>query len=233
MAQENPFRFSTKRTDNTTDFVLYEYRFYNPAMGRWLSRDPIGERGGENLYEFVRNRPNLMIDPKGLYGNPPSGPNGPERQTPCPCICLSVSISPEGSPIATTAPYKTPDDPRITHLTHLRINVPYSIKVIGDPRNCRCKYVDSGRIESLIKGGDDASPQPKDRAFNPPETTRVSCKDDFDYPGVFIGHDKPHGYFDYSITFNWTGTVTCEGSYLPSISASASINGTWSGSYKY
>ena len=25
-------------------------RFYNPSSGRWLSRDPIGERGGRNLY---------------------------------------------------------------------------------------------------------------------------------------------------------------------------------------
>jgi hypothetical protein len=31
--------------------------FYNPSTGRWLSRDPIGERGGRNLYGFVRNGP--------------------------------------------------------------------------------------------------------------------------------------------------------------------------------
>jgi len=37
----NPFRFSTKRTDNTTDLVLYEYRAYSPIIGRWLSRDPV------------------------------------------------------------------------------------------------------------------------------------------------------------------------------------------------
>jgi len=42
----NPFRFSTKRTDNTTDLVLYEYRAYSPTLGRWLNRDPIGETGG-------------------------------------------------------------------------------------------------------------------------------------------------------------------------------------------
>jgi hypothetical protein len=33
----NPFRFSTKRTDPTTDLVLYEYRAYSPTLGRWLS----------------------------------------------------------------------------------------------------------------------------------------------------------------------------------------------------
>ena len=61
----NPFRFSTKRTCNTTELVLYEYRAYSPALGRWLSRDPIGEKGGLNLHKFVRNRPIILVDPKG------------------------------------------------------------------------------------------------------------------------------------------------------------------------
>jgi len=42
-ANQNPFRFSTKSTCNTTDLVLYEYRAYSPALGRWLIRDPIME----------------------------------------------------------------------------------------------------------------------------------------------------------------------------------------------
>jgi RHS repeat-associated protein len=41
----NPFRFSTKRTEDGTGLVLYEYRAYSPALGRWLSRDPIKEKG--------------------------------------------------------------------------------------------------------------------------------------------------------------------------------------------
>jgi hypothetical protein len=31
-------------------------RFYSPALGRWLSRDSIGERGGLNRYEFTLNK---------------------------------------------------------------------------------------------------------------------------------------------------------------------------------
>jgi RHS repeat-associated protein len=52
----NPFRFSTKRTDSTSDLVLYEYRIYPPSTGRWPNRDPIGEVGfrlliaGQQLY---------------------------------------------------------------------------------------------------------------------------------------------------------------------------------------
>ena len=62
----NPFRFSTKRTDNTTDLVLYEYRAYNPILGRWPNSDPIGERGGSNLYGFVGNDPIRRCDCLGL-----------------------------------------------------------------------------------------------------------------------------------------------------------------------
>jgi len=33
----------------------YSYRYYDPATGRWLNRDPIGEKGGLNLFGFVGN----------------------------------------------------------------------------------------------------------------------------------------------------------------------------------
>ena len=33
----------------------YLYRYYDPATGRWPSRDSIGEKGGVNLYGFVGN----------------------------------------------------------------------------------------------------------------------------------------------------------------------------------
>jgi RHS repeat-associated protein len=42
------------------------YRFYNPSPGRWVNRDPIGEKGGANLYGFLRNSPIHAIDPRGL-----------------------------------------------------------------------------------------------------------------------------------------------------------------------
>jgi len=62
----NPFRFSTKRTCNTTDLVLYEYRIYQANTGSWLSKDPIEQLGGPNLYGFVNNNPILFFDRLGL-----------------------------------------------------------------------------------------------------------------------------------------------------------------------
>jgi RHS repeat-associated protein len=40
---DQPFKFSTKRHDESTGLSYYGYRFYNPAIGRWITRDPLGE----------------------------------------------------------------------------------------------------------------------------------------------------------------------------------------------
>jgi RHS repeat-associated protein len=56
------------------------YRAYDPDLGRWVSRDPIEEDGGLNLYEYVENNPINDKDPNGLYGN--KGRRGPRFPRP-------------------------------------------------------------------------------------------------------------------------------------------------------
>ena len=62
----------------------YGFRYYSPETGRWLNRDPLGERGGLNPYAFVENNPIGAFDPVGLqsmmfvHGFPEYG-QGPER----------------------------------------------------------------------------------------------------------------------------------------------------------
>jgi len=53
------------------------YRFYSPELGRWPSRDPIGERGGLNLYGFVGNRSVDLVDPLGRTAFPSGWMDGP------------------------------------------------------------------------------------------------------------------------------------------------------------
>jgi RHS repeat-associated protein len=66
MARVNPFMFSTKFHDWETGFYYYGYRYYSPSHGRWVSRDPIGEQGGESLYAFVGNAAANQVDLGGL-----------------------------------------------------------------------------------------------------------------------------------------------------------------------
>jgi RHS repeat-associated protein len=65
MAKANPFKFSTKYQDDESDLLYYGERYYCASAGRWVSRDPIEEEGGENLYGFVQGDPISSTDPLG------------------------------------------------------------------------------------------------------------------------------------------------------------------------
>ena len=60
------------RTDINTETGLcyYGYRFYHPALMRWLNRDPIGERGGLNLYAYCKNAASCFFDDLGGQTSP-------------------------------------------------------------------------------------------------------------------------------------------------------------------
>ncbi|MFL6210548.1 MAG: RHS repeat-associated core domain-containing protein [Pyrinomonadaceae bacterium] len=53
-------------SDRETGLQLLTNRYYDPSAGRFLTRDPIGYRGGVNLYAYVGNSPTNGIDPSGL-----------------------------------------------------------------------------------------------------------------------------------------------------------------------
>ena len=90
------YRFSTKPLDFETGLYYYNYRYYDPLTGRWPSRDPIGERGGKNLYGFVGNDGVDRWDRLGLASGCcklPDGQQGPpqpyDTSTQC-CVKGSV-----------------------------------------------------------------------------------------------------------------------------------------------
>ncbi|WP_338849536.1 RHS repeat-associated core domain-containing protein [Massilia sp. W12] len=62
---EQPFRFQGQQYDVETGLHYNRFRYYDPAIGRFISQDPIGLNGGNNLFIFERN-PLAWIDPVGL-----------------------------------------------------------------------------------------------------------------------------------------------------------------------
>ena len=74
----NPYMFTGRRWDDETAIYYYRARMYDPALGRFLQRDPLGYWDSMNLYTCVVNNPVNFVDPLGLFfvPPPPSFPNG-------------------------------------------------------------------------------------------------------------------------------------------------------------
>ncbi|WP_281287701.1 RHS repeat-associated core domain-containing protein [Geobacter argillaceus] len=62
----NSLTYTGREWDKETGLYYLRYRYYDPMDGRFISRDPIGFRGGINLYSYVQNNPINFIDPLGL-----------------------------------------------------------------------------------------------------------------------------------------------------------------------
>jgi RHS repeat-associated protein len=62
----NPFRFTGREWDAETGLYYYRARYYDPEIGRFLTRDPSGFEGGStNLYAYVDGNPANLNDPSG------------------------------------------------------------------------------------------------------------------------------------------------------------------------
>ncbi len=101
-SNQNPFLYATK--EQLAGLCFYGYRFYSSGLGRWINRDPLGERGGANVYVAMGDNPVNKTDFYGLYVvAPPSIPMAPS---------MPPGITPlqPGQPI----PYSpTPDFPQV------------------------------------------------------------------------------------------------------------------------
>uniref|UniRef100_UPI002599946B RHS repeat-associated core domain-containing protein n=1 Tax=uncultured Psychrobacter sp. TaxID=259303 RepID=UPI002599946B len=64
-----PIRFQGQHFDEETGLHYNRFRYYDPGMGMFTSRDPIGLRGGDNVFQYAPNPVN-WVDPLGLepYG---------------------------------------------------------------------------------------------------------------------------------------------------------------------
>ncbi|MEK6589678.1 MAG: lipid II-degrading bacteriocin, partial [Nitrospinota bacterium] len=64
---KQPYTYTAREYDRETGLYYYRARYYDPMVGRFINKDPIGFRGGINLYSYVGNNPVLFIDPYGLF----------------------------------------------------------------------------------------------------------------------------------------------------------------------
>jgi RHS repeat-associated protein len=76
------FGYAGMRHHAPSGLYLTKYRAYDPQTGRWLSRDPIGEEGGVNLYGYVGGNPVLYIDPDGQHKGKYEKPPNPNKRPP-------------------------------------------------------------------------------------------------------------------------------------------------------
>ncbi len=53
--------------DAALELYHVRHRVYDPRLGRWLQRDPLGYAAGSNLYSYVMNQPGRFVDPLGLW----------------------------------------------------------------------------------------------------------------------------------------------------------------------
>ncbi|WP_295976566.1 RHS repeat-associated core domain-containing protein [uncultured Aggregatibacter sp.] len=60
-----PFRLQNQYADEETGLHYNFLRYYEPALGRFITQDPIGLMGGMNVYQFANNT-QAWVDPLGL-----------------------------------------------------------------------------------------------------------------------------------------------------------------------
>ena len=67
------FGYTGRETDNETGLMYYRARYFDPAVGTFVSEDPLGfEAGDANVYRYVFNSPINHTDPSGLRRRPSS-----------------------------------------------------------------------------------------------------------------------------------------------------------------
>jgi RHS repeat-associated protein len=63
---KQPYTYTGREWDRETGLYFYRARYYDPMEGRFISKDPIGFKGGINLYSYTDQNPVNFIDPYGL-----------------------------------------------------------------------------------------------------------------------------------------------------------------------
>jgi RHS repeat-associated protein len=94
------YLYTGRELDQQTGLYFYRARYYDPAIGRFISEDPIGFDGGMNFYAYAGNDPAGFTDPLGLCP--------PQKKKKCP---LRLNLN-----------FFMPLNPRTTQSIYLTLN---------------------------------------------------------------------------------------------------------------
>ena len=148
--------------DTVAGLYYCQQRYYDPATGRWVTRDPIGHSGGVNIYGYCRGGPVTSVDPTGLMNLDPISNALLE------CIAAQLKL---------TAAYDALNAALEAYNPYLDANPwPWQIRFKGEP-SAPGKYFPGGHVRDKlpqlsrrIENAKDAV----DRACGPPPPPRGS-----------------------------------------------------------
>jgi len=155
--------YPQKRLPAATDATLGR-RSYSPGMGRWLSRDPKGFRGGLNVYGFVGNGPLSKYDilgraislPPPRPPPPPGGGSPPKRPPKAPegkvfkgwkseCRCQDLNMA----AVAALAKFKAKYG-GLAVVTHSHTQLGWKVDTASG--GCRCKCIGDAEAVGAYRG---------------------------------------------------------------------------------
>jgi len=176
----NPYMCSGVRRDSETELYYYGYRYYNPQLGRWMSRDPIGESGGGNLYAFTLNSPANSWDVLGLAA-----------EGPCKCGVEKFVVTYIGS-----ESYTSPGKENLLAGGHL-FTISYDVKYKegGVFRAACCKFEQWVKYDWKIVAGPHAGDEHKRNKLKIDENVDSSRVDG---PGIAALDDADFTFFSHT-----------------------------------
>lgn len=126
---------------------------YDPGVGRFCSRDPIGYEGDQNLYRYTFSSPMVLVDPSGLQTAPPiqdSPPKATRLENNCGCCCCPTNIDVKFAPFSVENARKYEQ----------KVDITFSVKMKYTPapkdaKNTTCKlsfleYIDPASSDNLV-----------------------------------------------------------------------------------
>jgi RHS repeat-associated protein len=197
LTNANVYRFSSKEVHAKSGMYYYGFRFYEPHLQRWVNRDPIGVRGGINLYAFVANGPTHFLDAYGLRLIIDPGSSPGFQQAMQSCIC-QLARSPRGMALLLAAQ-----------------NSPLDITLTPDPRgrgagtgrrsDGKIIWWDSDNPNGIGPNHPILNPWPDDPKPHPdeiPPNNWIGC-------AVVLAHELGHAALDANDEIDdWTGLPT-------------------------